>query len=103
MKSKKMCSICDTKKYIAIEAVLSKHDEDAIGRLVTAIQSVYNLHNAVNGPYDDLACEACTEYANICSDGIEEPIYIEYPCPTIKALDGEWNPLDHPVTRPEEQ
>lgn len=45
-----------------------------------AIQRVRELHKPVDR-LGELACEACF----IESDGMT----IEYPCPTIKALDGE--------------
>jgi hypothetical protein len=81
-----MCNQCDTNKYIAIEAVLSKHDEEAIGSLVTSIQRVRHLHRAVQGPYDNLVCEECSHM------DINIDFHTDYPCLTIKALDGkQWN------------
>ena len=45
-----------------------------------AIQRVRNLHRQINGPYDDLTCSECAQ---------DEEYYPEWPCDTIKALDGE--------------
>lgn len=44
-----------------------------------AVQRVRELHKQVNGPADDLTCDACA---------VDEINYPTYPCPTIKALDG---------------
>lgn len=54
-----------------------------------AVQRVVAFHKPINGPYDDVACEVCTEYANIYASEDGEPIYIQYPCPTIRVLDGQ--------------
>jgi hypothetical protein len=48
--------------------------------LQDAIQRVRELHKEMNGPADDLTCSACA---------VDELNYPEYPCPTIKALEGE--------------
>lgn len=68
-------------------------EDKIINVLVSAINNVRKLHSPTNGPYDDLACEYCTYLVNLTNisiyDVTKEPIYIEYPCPTIKALDEE--------------
>jgi hypothetical protein len=51
-----------------------------IRMLDEAIQRVRELHSEMNGPADDTTCRACA---------VDEFNYPEYPCPTIKALDGE--------------
>lgn len=84
-----MCNQCDTNEYIAIEAVLSKHDEKTIGNLVTSIQRVRNLHVPVNGPYDNTICEHCTTITLIERPDAPEYAFILYPCPTVNALDVE--------------
>jgi hypothetical protein len=57
--------------------------------LELAVQRVRELHNPVQlDPEWGEHCEQCDQ---------------DFPCETIKALDGEWNPLDHPVSRPEEK
>lgn len=53
-----------------------------------AIQKVRDLH--IEGFKDVTGRAACKECNN----------YL--PCPTIQALDEDWNPLEHPVPRPEE-
>jgi hypothetical protein len=47
--------------------------------LQDAIQRVRDLHREISGPADDLTCSECA---------VDELNYPEYPCPTIKALDG---------------
>lgn len=49
----------------------------------TAIQRVRDLHKPVQGPYDNVVCEECSHM------DINVDFHTEYPCPTIKALDGE--------------
>lgn len=50
---------------------------------ILAIGRVYDLHKAVPGPYDDYICDHCTDLY-IGSDDV-----IPYPCPTIRAIEGE--------------
>jgi hypothetical protein len=60
---------------------------DSVLDLVQRIKRIRELHK----PYEwdnNIECVICSE--------------TEYPCETIKALTGEWDPLDHPVPRPEE-
>ena len=47
-----------------------------------SIEAVYNLHKEVQGPYDNLICEECSHIE------IDVDFHTEYPCPTIKALEG---------------
>lgn len=56
-----------------------------------ALEAVRYLHAPMNGPYDDAACSHCTSlvYPIAEAAGIIEPIYIEYPCPTMIALGEE--------------
>ena len=59
---------------------------------IAAIDRVREFHKEVNGPYDDTRCESCTELVrfNIDESNTSDPEpYIEYPCPTINALNGE--------------
>ena len=44
------------------------------------VERVRELHQPINGPADDTTCKACV---------IDEDNYPTYPCPTVKALDGE--------------
>lgn len=53
------------------------------------LSSVRELHKAVNGPYDDSACEHCTYIMRIGRPDAPEDAYVGFPCKTIKALDGE--------------
>lgn len=72
-----------TKDYSIDEFVLAA---------IAAIDRVRNFHKEVNGPYDDTACEPCTELVrfNIDESNTTDPEpYIVYPCPTINALNGE--------------
>ena len=46
---------------------------------------VQELHKAIQGPYDNIVCEACSHM------DIDVDFHTEYPCHTIKALDGEEN------------
>jgi len=41
---------------------------------------IRELHQPITGPHDNLTCKACA---------INAEIYPDWPCPTIKALDGE--------------
>ncbi len=54
--------------------------ETKIKVLTEAIDRVRQLHFKVNGPYDDYMCSECY---------VDEYQYQGYPCPTIKALEGE--------------
>ena len=65
--------------------------------LELAVQRVRELHLQTTlmcagclDPSCPIDYEACQECGN------------DYPCETIKALDGEWNPLDHPVPHPDD-
>lgn len=51
-----------------------------VERQLAAIQRVLALHYEINGPADDKTCNECA---------IDEYNYPEWPCNTIKALDGE--------------
>jgi hypothetical protein len=51
-----------------------------VNALRESIQRVRELHIEINGPADDRTCSACA---------VDEHNYPEYPCPTIKALDGD--------------
>lgn len=68
-------------------------EDKIINVLLSAINNVRKLHRPINGPYDDLACKHCTDLfappITSVNDLLKEPVYIEYPCPTIKALDEE--------------
>ena len=44
-----------------------------------AVQRVRELHKEIDGPADDRTCSACA---------VDEYNYPEYPCLTIKALEG---------------
>jgi hypothetical protein len=69
---------------------ISRETAEELVNAWEAVQRVVELHKPVNGPYDDLSCETCTDYLNIYAGEISsEPAYVEYPCPTIEALDGE--------------
>ena len=69
---------------------ISQTTADELAEAWQAVKRVAELHKPVNGPYDDLACETCTDYLNIYAGEIgSEPAYVEYPCPTIQALDGQ--------------
>ena len=60
-------------------------------RYESAIERVRELHEMINGPYDDAACKHCTtllEEMYGLTVGLGEPMYVEYPCPTIQALEG---------------
>lgn len=57
-------------KHLGFDAIL------AIGR-------VYDLHKAVPGPYDDYICDHCSSFTPFESE------VIPYPCPTIRAIEGE--------------
>ena len=68
--------------------LMSRHD---MGKMMThyinrsfhleeAIERAHELHKEVPGPSDDTMCSHCY---------VDEYRYYEYPCPTIKALDGE--------------
>lgn len=59
------------------EFVFDSQDAD---EFYAAIQRVRKLHRKINGPADDFTCQTCAVNADW---------YPEYPCPTIKALDGE--------------
>ena len=50
--------------------------------LLVAVDRVNELHKRIVGPYDNYVCDHCTDLYG------DEDAYIEYPCPTIKALDG---------------
>ena len=76
---------------------MAKISKSSSNPALEAIKRIRDLHRAVQGPYDNLVCEECS-HMNINID-----FHTDYPCLTIKALDGEWNPLDHPVSRPEEK
>jgi hypothetical protein len=52
-------------------------------RKYAAILRVAKLHKQVQGPYDNVICEACSHM------DIDVNFHTEYPCPTIKALNGE--------------
>jgi hypothetical protein len=59
---------------------------------IAAIDRVRNFHKEVAGPYDDTACETCTELVriNIDESNTSDPEpYISYPCGTINALNGQ--------------
>ena len=66
-------------------------EDDFVEHPLAGMQRVRELHSIMNGPYDDAACHHCTMLVHEVSEmaGITEPIYISYPCPTIRALDGE--------------
>lgn len=51
---------------------------DDFKKLDDAVNRVRELHTEMNGPYDNMVCSHCT---------VDEYIYFEYPCPTIKALE----------------
>lgn len=61
------------------------------------IDIIYALHHKISGPYDDLACEHCTNLASWGREDSLEPIYISYPCLTIRLIEALWEPLEHPV------
>lgn len=65
------------------------------------LDALYELHKAMNGPYDDSACEHCTYIMRIGRPDAPEDAYIEYPCETIRLIESFWNPLEHPVPRPD--
>jgi hypothetical protein len=71
-----MCNQCDNLKNIALQQTTEEE-------LIDAVQRVKSLHRAVQGPYDNLVCEECS-HMNINID-----FHTDYPCLTIKALDGE--------------
>jgi hypothetical protein len=74
-------------------------------RLRDVVGRIRSLHTPMNGPYDDLACKHCTDIVDPIATAVKitQPIYVEYPCPTIKALEEKWDPLEHPVPRPDEE
>lgn len=63
----------------------NKYDSEAaiqnslIG-FMQAVVRVRELHKKVNGPYDNYICDHCY---------YDEYHFYEYPCPTIKVLNGE--------------
>jgi hypothetical protein len=72
---------------IAEEAGLYEEPEPTFDEINNAIKRVRELHKLViedNAACGDIDC--CGEYEEyeLCAD-----CYCEYPCPTIKALDGE--------------
>lgn len=73
-----MCNQCDSRKYQALD-------------------SLKDLHKPVQGPYDNLVCEECSHM------DIDIDFHVEYPCPTIKALNGETEYPKGPIPRPEEE
>ena len=54
--------------------------EQKYEELKEAVWRVRELHSKINGPADDFICSHCF---------IDEYVYYEFPCPTIKALDGK--------------
>lgn len=50
---------------------------------------IKELHKAENGPYDDQACSHCTKIIRTFRPDASADCYVEYPCDTIKILDGE--------------
>lgn len=46
--------------------------------LKSAVDRVKELHEMINGPYDNQVCAHCTW---------NEDIYVEFPCETLVALD----------------
>jgi hypothetical protein len=68
--------IYNDSNYVAVEVPeLSKGFE-----AIKAVARVRELHSETNGPSDDTTCKVCV---------VDEYNYPEYPCPTIKALDGK--------------
>ena len=61
-----------------MSAVMNQAQNRAIA-LEEAVERVKELHDKIQGPYDNYVCSHCT---------IDEYIYAEYPCPTIEALEG---------------
>jgi len=47
-----------------------------------AVGRVYELHKKIVGPYDNYVCDHCSRLTVFASD------VIPYPCPTVKALEG---------------
>ena len=52
---------------------------DAVKELADRIKRVREVHRPINGPADDVTCSECA---------VDENNYPQYPCPTIRALDG---------------
>ena len=48
---------------------------------ILALSRVYDLHKPVVGPYDKYICEHCSSFAS--------RYFINYPCYTIVAIEGE--------------
>jgi hypothetical protein len=49
------------------------------------------MHTEIQGPYDNYACKECTEdlmadlrWENQMEALVNDPPYVEYPCPTLK-------------------
>jgi hypothetical protein len=63
-------------------------EEPYVEHPLAGMDRVRELHSPMNGPYDDRACSHCTELVHEIARiaGIEEPIYIPYPCMTIITL-----------------
>jgi hypothetical protein len=48
--------------------------------LQNMLESVVELHKAVQGPYDNLVCNECSHM------DIDVDFHTNYPCPTVQAL-----------------
>ena len=57
---------------------LLPHDIKMRDALKSAVDRVKELHEMINGPYDNQVCAHCTW---------NEDIYVEFPCETLVALD----------------
>lgn len=66
-----------------------------LARAYFAIERVRELHH----PFTHNGFDGLQEYCNHCSYSQLQ----EYPCPTIKALDGETEYPKGPIQRPEEE
>lgn len=66
-----MCMYCDVNCNSSCDCCEAFRD---------AIERVRELHKEING-----YCAYCADIGSCCN-----PKDFEYPCPTIKAIDGEW-------------
>lgn len=62
-------------------ASISSHNS-----IYSSINNVHKLHFPINGPYDNLVCNHCTDLMRMYRPNAPEDVFQEYPCPTIETL-----------------
>ena len=74
---------------------IPRHITTSLPKALTAIRAVLELHKPVkhrdytgSDRRENTACEECTLLVNKYAEWDHEETYVEYPCPTVRAIEG---------------